>query len=454
MPFHFKSSHLVSSISLMTLAVGAVGLALSQSTTQKSIAQQAPAVVQIKGAGATFPTNLYLGLGLFNTYGVAVPPAFNTVPPINPNVQFAYAPVGSGAGINAFLSQSPPPLPDDPTRGLTIVGPLSFGATDVPLNADQLAQYARDVQPTRGEPVQVPVATGAIALPFNPEGLNVPQGGLRLSRATYCGIFNGNITNFNDARITTDNRGVVVSTGLPITIVRRRDSSGTTSAFTAHLTQICAGTPSPFSRGTGTNSAVEPVPPEVQQNPASQNTVFWPVNSVAADGNPGVVATVNSTAGGIGYAENSTVAQARGAAAVLQNRAGQFVAPSPDAVTAAFQDAPIRDDDQLNITQLDPGLPNAYPIVTPTYLLFYGRYDDPAIAFGIKGFINYVLQETPEEENPTGTPTDPTVDPTANPDTIIRARGFAPLPARIKAAARLAVTNNIEPLGDPGPVRD
>lgn len=50
MLFYFKSSHLASSISVMTLAAG---LAFAEPITQRALAQ-----TQINGAGATFPNPL------------------------------------------------------------------------------------------------------------------------------------------------------------------------------------------------------------------------------------------------------------------------------------------------------------------------------------------------------------------------------------------------------------
>jgi phosphate transport system substrate-binding protein len=75
------------------------------------------------------------------------------------------------------------------------------------------------------------------------------NGGLRLSPTTYCAIWNGQITNWNDARLTADNNNTslkslkdptpVASWSVPITPVGRSDSSGTTSIITRHLANVC-----------------------------------------------------------------------------------------------------------------------------------------------------------------------------------------------------------------------
>jgi phosphate transport system substrate-binding protein len=77
------------------------------------------------------------------------------------------------------------------------------------------------------------------------------SGGLRLDPTTYCRIFNGEITNWNDPALTTDNNSVSLvdpndpagsaNFNVPLQIVGRSDSSGATSIFTRHLANVCAG---------------------------------------------------------------------------------------------------------------------------------------------------------------------------------------------------------------------
>lgn len=151
MRFGFKTSHLASSISVMTVAAG---LAFGPLTTQKSVAQ-----TTLNGAGSTF-----------------VAPLLNALDQADPNVTINYAGGGSGAGRTAFLTQSPA---------------VDFGASDSPLAANQRTVTG---SPNRGPAIQVPIITGPISLAFNPAGLSVPSSGLRFSRRTYCGILNGAIS--------------------------------------------------------------------------------------------------------------------------------------------------------------------------------------------------------------------------------------------------------------------
>lgn len=73
------------------------------------------------------------------------------------------------------------------------------------------------------------------------------SGGLHLSPTTYCKIFNGLITNWNDPALTADNNGVPLkdpndqdSFNLTLQIVGRSDSSGATSILSRHLANVCA----------------------------------------------------------------------------------------------------------------------------------------------------------------------------------------------------------------------
>lgn len=417
MPFNFKSSYLASSISVMTLAVG---LAFAAPATQRVLAQT---VTQINGAGATFPNVLYTSQGgWFNVYGRASSGAVNPPGPINPNVQFNYNSIGSGAGISAFLTQVEPAGTNPP---------ISFGASDAPLRSSTATPVPTITgTPNRGPAVQVPVVAGAVTLSYNPQGLNVPPGGLRFSRATYCGILNGNITNFNDQRITQDNNGVQVSTGQPIRVVRRADSSGTTFLLTNHLETICQ-TPFNWNRGVGTA-------PETDNSNNADNdpaTINWPTNFIAAAGGSGVSQTIDATVGGFGYVENATRNAQGLPAANLQNRAGTFVAPTSGAVSTALQGAPDLDPDPriITITVPNPAQAAAYPIIGVTYQLYYDIYSSASVAAGIRGFINdFVADPTPSS------------NPSLNANTIAADLGYAPLSSTLKTQVRNVVTTYVD----------
>ena len=80
----------------------------------------------------------------------------------------------------------------------------------------------------------VPILAGSIVLAYNLDGLGGP---LKLSRAVYTDIFLGTITSWDDPRLQQLNPGLKLPRQ-DIALVVRQDGSGTTYAFTNHLSAI------------------------------------------------------------------------------------------------------------------------------------------------------------------------------------------------------------------------
>ncbi|MEH1904011.1 MAG: substrate-binding domain-containing protein [Nostoc sp.] len=422
---------LVSSISVLAIATS---LVVGQSATQKSLAQisttPAPAgVTSINGAGGGSINTLFVGTGTispyapqgswFNTYGVGNPTTLNPPGPINPLVTFRYAAINSSVGVTAFFTQTPPP---PPTTGATINPPVSFADTDDPITGTEKLSAG----PNAGIPIQVPVITYGVALAYNPTGLNVPAGGIKLSRATYLGILNGTITNWNDAKIKADNSGATIAGNKPIVVVRRSDNSANTFTLSSNLKAAFGAT---WNRGVGEISIAQAggIP-----NPLPANTVVWPANFQFASGSKGVATKIETTAGAIGYVDNSTRLANGLQAAVLQNKAGTYNPISPTSIRNAFvgatdQDASPR---RIKLVVTDPTAANAYPLVSASYLLFYDKYANVKVANGIKGFIVWALGTTAA-------------------DNIAIARGYAPLPPAIKTLSQGVVNTYVNTVLNP-----
>lgn len=223
---------------------------------------------------------------------------------------YAYAGVGSSAGIAGFLNQTSPTASptapicngvqhwQNPAQGVVYPYPrLDFAGSAAPLTDAQIAMYNASVRPVRGPAIQVPAVAAAVTIPFNPTGLNINSGNplpagatsrLRLSRASYCGIFTGAITNWGHSSLTIDNGGIVLS-AQPIKVIIRADSSGTTYLLTRHLQAVCNGSAAAggftWTAGAGT-------------------TVMWPVvpgSFIAMSGSAGMAAAVVTNQFTIGY---------------------------------------------------------------------------------------------------------------------------------------------------------
>src|SRR6516225_4425652 len=155
--------------------------------------------VSIQGAGATFPAPLYKRwfLEYYRQH---------------PDVRVNYQPIGSGAGIRQF------------TEGL-----VTFGASDAFMSQDEIAK----VPEGRGV-VLLPLTASSIVLCYNLPG--APEG-LKLRRQVYADIFLGKITSWADPAIRASNPDYSLP-DVPITVVRRADSSGTTYNFTNTLCAV------------------------------------------------------------------------------------------------------------------------------------------------------------------------------------------------------------------------
>lgn len=277
----------------------------------------APAMAQdvrLIGSGASFPFPIYSAW-------------FKQFSKDTAGVTVDYQAKGSGAGIQDFVNRT-----------------VDFAASDAAMTDEEIAKV-------KGGVVLLPMTAGEIVLAYNLPGS--PKG-LKLARDVYPDIFAGAVTKWNDPRIVATNPDLKLP-DLPITVVRRSDSSGTTFVFSKHLAAI-----SPTFKdkvGTGT-------------------TVQWPSSDkfVAAPKNDGVTATIKQTPGAIGYIEYGYAKLTKADTALLQNKAGAFVEAGEESGKAALATAQLAPD--LRGWVEDPAGADAYPIATFTWMLFYREQDD------------------------------------------------------------------------------
>jgi phosphate transport system substrate-binding protein len=302
--------------------------ALATSLGSGGIVSAAGNPIVLQGSGATFPAPLYQRW--FRAYSDA-----------HPDVQVDYQAVGSGAGIQQF------------TQHL-----VDFGASDAAMTDEQMAAVPEGV-------VLLPMTAGTVVLTYNlPDG---PKQ-LRLSRDAYVGMFLGTVTQWNDPKIAAANPGVKLPAE-KVTVVTRSDGSGTTFVFTNHLAAVS---------------------PAWKSGPGVGTTVSWPVG-VGGKGNPGVAALVKQTPGAIGYVEYAYAQQTGMPMAVLQNKAGSWVAADLESAKKSL--AAVELPENLRAWLPDPDAPGAYPIVTYTWLLAYQKYADAKKLETLKRLVHYGLTE-------------------------------------------------------------
>ncbi|MCE0484958.1 MAG: phosphate ABC transporter substrate-binding protein PstS [Methylacidiphilales bacterium] len=301
--------------------------ALAVAVLGATVAQADP--ITLNASGATFPAPLY---GRW----------FQEYNKLHPDVRVNYQGVGSGSGIKSF------------TAGLT-----DFGASDAAMSDTEIAAV-KD-----GGVVLLPMTAGSIVLCYNVPGVT---DSIKLPRDVYPAIFLGQITKWNDPKITAANPGVTLP-DLPITVAYRADGSGTTYNFTNHLAAIS---------------------PDFKTKVGGGKLVKWPAG-VGGKGNEGVTALIKQTAGTIGYVEYGYAMKTHLPMATLQNQAGKFVAPTADSGSTALAQVTLPDNLRAFIT--DPAGDGSYPIVTFTWWLCHTTYTKPGAADTIKALANWALTD-------------------------------------------------------------
>jgi phosphate transport system substrate-binding protein len=209
----------------------------------------------------------------------------------------------------------------------------------------------------------LPATAGTIVLAYNLPG--VPAG-LKLSRQAVAGILLGTVKVWNDPLIAKENPDAKLPS-TPVTVVTRADGSGTTAVFTAHIAAVS---------------------PEFKDKVGSGKQVTWPVG-VSGKGNDGVTALIKQTPGAIGYVEYGYAANNKLTMASLQNKSGNYVAPTIESGAATLASVALPANFRAFIN--DPDGANDYPIATFTWLLVKKTYTDAAKAAAVKAFVNYGL---------------------------------------------------------------
>jgi phosphate transport system substrate-binding protein len=316
------------------------------------VSSPAFAATQITGAGSTFDYPLFSKI--FYEYSQQ-----------NPDITVNYQSIGSGGGIEQFSAQT-----------------VDFGATDVPMNAKELA--------TAGFPVvQIPVALGGEGIGYNIPGIDK---GLKLSGQAVADIYLGNVTSWNDPEIAKLNPNLKLP-NLPITVVHRSDGSGTTYIFTDYLSTVSSTWETKVGRG---------------------KAVSWPApSSVGGKGNEGVAGLVQQTPGSIGYIELAYLLANSIAYAQLQNSSGNFLYPSLDTVAAAA--ATKTDVSATNFSIVNATGANSYPISGYSWGLLAVTPRDPSRGAIVKKLFSWAVT--------TGQAEAATI-------------GYVPLPANIQALAQ------------------
>jgi phosphate transport system substrate-binding protein len=259
-----------------------------------------------------------------------------------------YQSIGSGGGISQVKA-----------------GTVDFGATDQPLASDDLAN---------SNLAQFPVIVGGIVPVVNIAGIDA--GKLKLTGPLLADIYAGKVTKWNDPAIAKLNPGLNLPNAA-IATIHRSDGSGTTFNFTHYLSQVS---------------------PTWKAGPGEGKTVNW-TGGVGGKGNEGVAAYVKQLPNALGYVEYAYVMQNHMTYAVLQNAAGNFIAPSAAAFAAAAQSADWAHAKDFNLVMTNAPGAQAYPLAASTFILLPKQPKDKAKSDAAIAFFKYALEKGQGQAN-------------------------------------------------------
>lgn len=259
---------------------------------------------------------------------------------VNSGITVVYASVGSGAGRSALASNT-----------------VLMAGSDSPIPSSDIASF-------KGKTVlYFPVVIGPISIAYNLPNVS----NLKLSPTVIAKIFQGQITSWNDSAIKALNPGVSLPS-TPISTAVRSDSSGTTQNFTLFLQNAA---PSVWKLG-------------------SSSTIKWPSTARAGAQNGGVASIIKSTPGAIGYVDYTDAKASGLSSALVQNKAGDFVAPTPQAASTDADGATIASNLTFAAAWASSD-PAAYPVTYQSWDLVYAQQPNANDAAMLKAYLGYLL---------------------------------------------------------------
>ena len=307
-------------------------LAVAAGTVLLAASAAAQGTTRLTGAGATFPYPIYSKwMAEYHT--------------LHPDVEINYQPIGSGGGIRQFTDHT-----------------VDFGASDGPMTDAQ-------IQAVNGDVYHIPTVLGSVVPTYNIPGVTAQ---LRFTGEVLAGIFLGQITKWNDSRLTALNPGV----NLPdqdIVVAHRSDGSGTTYIWSDYLSKVSPDWAQRVGKGTSVN---------------------WPVG-LGGQGNPGVANLVKQTPGCLGYVELIYAIQNRIGYGLVRNKAGNWIEASlqttTNAAAAAVASLDANTDFRVSITDAEG--PQAYPIASFTWLLLPKQMTDLPKARALLDFVWWAVHD-------------------------------------------------------------
>lgn len=295
--------------------------------------------VQIKGAGASFPSRVYERWA-------------QRFASQHPLVALRYQPTGSGDGVRQIKARA-----------------VHLGATDNPLTAAQLAEHKL---------VQIPMLVGGLVPVVRLPGVASNQ--LVLDGQTLAELMLGEIKRWDDPRLAQLNPGLKLP-ALPVARIVRQDASGSTEVWARFLALSS---------------------PRFAQKVAVSQKPVWPGAPLGAQGNDGVVELLQRTPGGLSYVSFDRVQRDQLTGVRLRGAQGQPVVASEAAFRAAIlaSDVYRKGDDTASLLATQRA--DAWPLTATSYVLLDAAPRDMASAQWVARFVYWCFMHGDELTRGTG----------------------------------------------------
>jgi phosphate transport system substrate-binding protein len=240
---------------------------------------------------------------------------------------------------------------------------VDFGASDVPLPSDELAKLGLG---------QFPIVIGGVVLAVNIDGVGNNE--IRFTGDVLADIFLGKIREWSHPAIQALNPSLKLPDA-PIAVIHRADGSGTTYNLAHFLSQVNGE----WREKMGTNTLLP-----------------WRTGT-GARANEGVANAVRSTKNSIGYVEYVQATRLKLSTALIQNRAGQFVAPDTKTFQTAASSAEWGKTSDFNLMLTNAPGDEAYPITATVFALMPKQPTSPRRARSALTFFRWALEKGGKE---------------------------------------------------------
>lgn len=248
-------------------------------------------------------------------------------------------------------------------------GITAFGATD--------SLYSATETKPRFKFTYIPVVAGPIAIAYNAPELKT----VRMSPKLIGDIFLGRVTMWNDPAIAAENRGVRLP-AQRITVVYRKDNSGTTNNFSNWLRQTVSST-------------------DFRQNDSWEAATGQKAVGIGGNTTSGVKAEIQKIPYSIGYLDLADALEAKFGTVSVRNGAGRYVKPTVATARAFLAAQQMKSNgsvlfDYNKKSGQDASrkaTTNFYSIVLVAYALARTDGSDAARTKAAREFLTYVVND-------------------------------------------------------------